>query len=952
MSALHRHPGYESDAWEIDLARRELRSDGVSVPIGSRAFEIVEALIRSGGELVTKNDLMDRVWPAAVVEENTLRVHISAVRKALGPRRDMLKTVPGRGYCLLGSWTIRNEPRPAGSVALEAAPSAERTFQTNLPMAPSHLIGRTAAARRLRDLLSAYRVVTLIGPGGIGKTALAVEVARDLLPIFQGDVWLVELVSLSDAGLVPSTVAGVLGLKLGSDEILPESVARAIASRRLLLVVDNCEHVIDAAAGLVETIVRLCPRISVLATSREALRIEGEHVYRVPPLDVPSEREEEPNTILGRNAVRLFISRMRALDADIALHGKNLPAIAAICRRLDGIPLAIEFAAARAATVGIHDVAARLDDRFRLLTDGRRTALPQHQTLRATLDWSYDLLSDTERKVLCRLGVFVGAFALEAAEAVASFSGDVPHVAACVADLVARSLINLESTSQAPRYRLLETMRAYALVRLSAREAEVAKRQLLEFYLGWLKSASRQGSRPAAHDGLLAQGGDLENIRAALNWSLGSGNAAAADIAAGARLAVASMPLWLESSLHMECRQWAERALAALGPDDRQEELVLQVVRGSILLTTGGDESKAEPALQRGLALADACGEREYALRAIYGLWVHALHDNDYRTAYSYAERFRATAALGANSDDLVIGDRLLGASEHYLGRQREARCRLERVLSTPSLAPQRFHESRFGLDQRVAALSLMARVNALQGMLEQALDVAREAIEVARKVDRAASLCHALGEACIVSLWVGERDQLPGIVEGLLHHTERYGLRFWRPHALVARGVVSAMDDRRGDANACFAAVLDEVGADRFDLLYPSLIGTLVDALAGIGKDADARSLTCRALGRPWVMERWYGAELLIVRARLTLASSESGLDLTEEGDLERALILAREQSSLLLELRAATGLAECAARAGRPGPSIDRLRAVYSRFSEGFETAHLKAAARLIGA
>src|SRR5467141_4333501 len=332
---------YELGEWEVDLARRELRARGVPVPIGGRAFEIVEVLVQSAGELVTKNDLSARVWPGVIVEDNTLQFHISAIRKALGSDRGILKTASGRGYRLLGAWTSRQEcTSSVDSIDIELMRSPAEPFQTNLPAAASELVGRANAVQHLRGLLSAYRVVTLTGPGGIGKTRLALEVARGLFPSFQGDVRLVELVSLSDPGLVPSAVAGGLSLKLGGDEISAESVARAIGAQRLLLVLDNCEHVIDAAARLAETVVRMCPRTTILATSREILNIEGEHVYRVPPLDVPPQHEEADD-ILGRSAVQLFIATTMAAQSDFSPHGDDLATIAAICRRLDGIPLAI-----------------------------------------------------------------------------------------------------------------------------------------------------------------------------------------------------------------------------------------------------------------------------------------------------------------------------------------------------------------------------------------------------------------------------------------------------------------------------------------------------------------------------------------------------------------------------------------------------------------------------------
>ena len=284
----------------------------------------------------------------------------------------------------------------------------------NFPLNAGRLIGREAAARQVRDLVSAYRVVTLTGPGGIGKTSLAIEAVRDLVSGFEGGGWFVELASLSDPELVPTAVASALGLKL-IGEISTDPVARAVGTRHLLLVLDNCEHVIDAVANLAEQFTRLCPYTTIVATSREVLRIEGEAVFRVPPLNVPAPGHDTPDHLLGHGAVELFIARITAMETERAPRTGDLASVAAICRRLDGIPLAIELAAASAATPGIAQVAMGLRDRFALLTQGRRTALARQRTLRATFDWSHDLLPEAERRLFRRLAGFSGGFTVDAA---------------------------------------------------------------------------------------------------------------------------------------------------------------------------------------------------------------------------------------------------------------------------------------------------------------------------------------------------------------------------------------------------------------------------------------------------------------------------------------------------------------------------------------------------------
>src|SRR6201992_762131 len=478
---------YACAGWEIDLAKRELRSMGTLVPLGGRAFEIIAELVQADGELVSKNDLTEKVWRGIFVDESALRVHIAAIRKAFGPDRDMLGTTVGRGYRLLGSWRIRHVDPPVDAVASVPTPS------TNIPASTFELIGRSSAIIHLRDLLSAYRVVSLVGPGGIAKTALALQASRSVGENPEAvDRLLIELAPLSKAELVPSAVASVLGIKLEGEEISADSVARAIGGRRLLLILDNCEHLVDAAARLTETIVGRCPGVTILATSREALRIEGEHVYRVPALAVPPATGVATETLLEHSAVELFMTRARALGSHFEQDEENLGAVAAICRRLDGIPLAIEFAAARAGMLGPPKVAALLDDRFRFLTTGRRTPLPLQQTLRATLDWSYDLLPELEARVLQYLSIFVGDFLLDAAIAVSGdeIDGDVTDH---VANLVAKSLVVADIRGDRPYYRLLDTTRAYALEKLQrGGELSAVARRHAAYYAAFLANAEAE----------------------------------------------------------------------------------------------------------------------------------------------------------------------------------------------------------------------------------------------------------------------------------------------------------------------------------------------------------------------------------------------------------------------------------------------------------------------------
>lgn len=456
---------HTSGECEIDLTRRELRILGSPVPVGGRAFEIIELLARSVGELVTKGELMNHIWPSAIVMENTLHVHVAAIRKALGPHRYLLKTEQGRGYRLLGDWIARSYNTTVPAAGPRRMRADDESSVTNLPASVTSLIGRTAAVARLRDLLCAWRLVTLTGPGGIGKTSLALKVARTVLGEFADGGWLVELASLSDPTLVPEAAARALRVPPGLDST-PEVIARCIGNKTLLLVLDNCEHVIGVAATLAETLLAHCPNTTIITTSREILRIQGEHVYRVPALEVPAPGREDADEILGHSAVELFIARMKALDTGFSPSAGDVPIIGAICRHLDGIPLAIEFAAAHASMFGVKPMAAGLHDRFALLTRGRRTALPRHRSLRAVLDWSYEPLPEAERRLLRHLAAFSGRFTIEAAAAVVNDGfTDTSFVVEGIASLVAKSLVVLDK-DVASRWYLSETISAYALEKL------------------------------------------------------------------------------------------------------------------------------------------------------------------------------------------------------------------------------------------------------------------------------------------------------------------------------------------------------------------------------------------------------------------------------------------------------------------------------------------------------
>ena len=933
---------YASGECEIDLARRELRVLGSPVPVGGRAFEIIEVLAHSAGELVTKNELMNRVWPGAVVMEGTLHVHAAAVRKALGPYRGLLKTESRRGYRLLGDWIVRRRDGAKPSVDHQQIRVTAEPPATNFPATGTRLIGRSAAVQRLQDLVSAYRVVTLTGPGGIGKTALALKVARSVLGEFYDGGWLVELASLSDPHLVPSAVAGALGLRLGSNNISAEAVARAVPGRSLLLVLDNCEHVIDAAAALAEMFVRLCPRTTVLATSREALRMEGEYAYRVLPLEVPTIDQVDADRILGHSAPELFVSRVKELGSDVASHAASLPTIAAICRHLDGIPLAIEFAAARAATLGLEQVAVGLRDLFTLLTNGRRTALPRHRTLRATLDWSYQLLPDAERLLLQRLAVFSGSFSLDAANAVTNRGEALAaEIADRVANLVAKSLMAPDFTGDGGYFRLLETTRAYALSKLTeSGELEEFSRRHAVYYTGLLDRVEHEWqkrSTPLAH---------LDNARAALEWCFGANG----NLTIGVGLAAAAAPVFLAMSLLPECHRWSERAILALDDASRggAKEMHLQASLGASSMHMWGQSDSAQAALDRSLAIAEARGDVLHRVELMSTLTMFHTRAGNFKTALRWAKVGQAIAGAASDATAVALANSGLGRSLHFTGDHSGARAALEASLQCWSSLPGT-GETHLGLDHQVWVAVGLARTQWLQGHPAQAVERMRQTITDAERSDLS-SLDLALFWAPGMFLWVGDLGNVEEYADRLISHGETH---FLRPLLAAGRGYKGALAIRRGDARAGvedLRGCLEQLHAMRYRMLDTEFKLALVQGLVAIGSFNEGLMLVdeaIRLIGENGDLVHM--PEALRVKGSVLLSVPQARRQ-EAEACFTESLDWSRCQGARSWELRTVVDLAALWAAQGERERACTVLRPIFEAFVEGLDTADLKAAERLL--
>src|SRR5258706_13395308 len=535
MRATATRVRYQFGRFEVQPAERLLLDSGTPVRVGPHALDLLVALVEHSGRLVSKDELLERVWPKVIVEENTLQVHVSALRKILGA--DAISTVSGRGYRFMP---------PVISVDASAA-RPESTLKDNLPHALTTFIGREKEITELVDLLGMNRLLTVTGAGGCGKTRLAIQVAAQVRERFADGIWLVELASLADPGLVPRAVANVLGVKERPGKTVTEAIAEHVAQRSQLLVLDNAEHLLEATATLADALLTYCGNLAILATSRERLGITGEATYRVPSLSM-SESE------------RLFADRARLQQPGFEVTKENAAALASICRRLDGIALAIELAAVQVRALSMEELSERLDERFGLLVGGSRSALPRHRTLRSLMDWSSVLLAEDEKTMLRRVSVFLGGWTLEAAEQVCGGKGvGSGRVLKLHASLTDKSLVLAEPSTGTTRYRLLETVRHYARDRLRATDEETRlKRSHLGHFIALAEEVDRKLHGPDMAAWLDRLEMDHDNVRAALSFA----TASPGDAQGGMQLAGAAWRFWMHRGHMSEGRTLLAEQLA------------------------------------------------------------------------------------------------------------------------------------------------------------------------------------------------------------------------------------------------------------------------------------------------------------------------------------------------------------------------------------------------------
>lgn len=560
-------------------------------------------------------------------------------------------------------WTS-GRPAPRERQSRSQLPiSPKRLYGHNLPTSLTSFVGREHELADLRVRLAEARLLTLTGVGGCGKTRLALEFSRTVVDQYPGGVWLVEHAPLADAAFVPQTVAAALDVRETPGQPIASTVAAALRGQTMLLVLDNCEHLLEACAQFVDALLRTCPGLHVLATSREALRITGEIARRVPSLPVPDFQHVPPLAELQQNpAVRLFVERATAVQARFVLTEHNAPAVAQVCQRLDGIPLALELAAGRIEALTVEQLAARLDQRFRLLTGGNRAALPRQQTLRAALDWSYDLLSEPERLLLNRLSVFAGGWTLEASETVCSGDGiDQDDVLDLLAQLVRKSMVAAQEEGDgAERYQLQETLRQYADERLTAAgEAETVRERHASYYLTLAEEAAPRGTVEAWPARLLIE---HDNLRAAMRW-LSQSKA----VERAMRLGGLLYTVWVFGGYLTEGRAELRTLLAMPGASRASADWAQLMWSAGFLEFFAGDFVAARAMMERAAALRRTIGDPLLA-HTLSFLGQAAREQGDYAAARKWLEE---SVELAQEQDDrncVAITLDGLGTIAHALG--------------------------------------------------------------------------------------------------------------------------------------------------------------------------------------------------------------------------------------------------------------------------------------------
>jgi predicted ATPase/DNA-binding winged helix-turn-helix (wHTH) protein len=913
--------------------------NGLPLQMGSRSLDILIALTEQPGNVVDKRVLVERVWPETTVDDASLRVHVAGLRKAIGDGQDgarYITNIPGRGYCFVASVS------PLSVKTRDEPPVPDGKSVSKLPAAIKNIIGRGSAIDGIVSLLLEKRCVTIVGPGGIGKTTVAVAVSHKLQRYFADLAYFIDLASLTDAIAFAETLASALGIQGELANPLRSAIS-SLRNQRTLLVLDNCEHLVDAVAASVEQILSECGDAYILTTTREPLRSDGEYLHRLAPLDSPQDPTHvNLDEALQFPAIQLFFDRAEASGAPPELCAQEVVKVAEICMRLDGLPLAIELVAARVGDYGIDGLVQLLGNRFKLQWQGRRTALPRHQNLKAMLDWSYNLLSTEEQNTLQQLSVFVSPFSIEAALAVVN-EGSCDHDfhTATISNLVMKSLISVEQKAGRTLYRLLETTRTFAAAKLQdGLDFAGAEIRHAIFYEGLFRERTQKPLRPGSRSDVSVE--DIANTRVALEWAFSSDG----DSRIGIMLADACVGALLAQSLLRECHKWSRIALNNLPLDERgtETELRLQEAFAISAMFTEGNTDDVREAIDYGLDLAEKLGSDGHLRQLLSGLNIFTTRIGNFSAALAGAQRHASLSNDGTPSA-AIISDWMLGVCQHLVGDQKNAHGSLTRGFSSAeTLGP--FETSFFGYDHRIRALVAHCRTLWLRGLPDQAALIANQALQEGSKSKSAVSTCISLIYTAPVFLWRGEFNFAGEIIARLTEHAQRHSLA---PYHAVGMGLQGELDISTGEIDtgvSLLNGAIDIIGRERHNIFESTFTRALAEALVLKNKGDEALAVIDDCIAR---VQRSGGAfdipELVRTRGRVLAARN----DPRAEAAFHQAITLSKTQSAPGWTLRSAIDLSRLLTENGRSKDALPILLASQREIREGAETADVATARSL---
>jgi len=945
--------------FSLSPGKRILRKDGTVVPLGGRAFDMLVAMVERNGTVVTTEELMAVAWPGVIVVESNVRVQVANLRRTLGCGRDgarYIANVTGRGYCFVEP--VRridalDHPSPTSSEPDAAPPAAhvDGAQQTagSLSTFPAPLegaIGRDACVTELAQVVNERRLVTVVGAAGAGKTTLATLVAH-ALDAFDGSMFFVDLSVVDRDEMVTEALASAVGYMPSGGDLLP-GLLEVLSAKRALIVLDNCEHVISAAASLCQQIVHGTRHVSLLSTSREALRVREEFVYLLRPLAFPPDTGRlTTKQAMTWPAIQLFMERASEGGARGGMSDDEAQTVAALCRRLDGNPLAIGLVASRVGSYGIQGVADLFASQLALHWQGRRHDSPRHQTVEALIDWSHNLLPERDRQVLQRLSVFSGAFSVEAAVTVTSDEAiDAFQVREAVGNLVDKSLVAVSGESDETHLRLLETTKAYAALRLARLPGGdgFARRHAL-YYAEQLRKLSdgQQRTRAGGERRVL----EIGNIRTAIEWAFSAGH----DPTLATTMWCMAAPLFLELSLIRECKRTCERAINELPDQFRSTRTELRLLDlTAITYFAGADyEGAMKQVLERGLELSRQLADNESMFQFLTGLHLAMITNGEFQSSLLVCEQYSALASAHGGPTEAIIAAWMAGSSKHYTGDLVGADASFaasEQLLAQHGIRPLHYFEV---MKEIIASINT-ARVKWALGMPTQALQRASNVIDAGRKLP--GSLAMRVTLCFHILLIHGLYDQARGLTEELENLSIDYNTSVRRQVINVVKGFLLSYLGQSEAAishlQQCLALLpppkMSVVRTDALQALAEAqrASGNVTLALASINEAIDLARDTKGEFNLP---------DLLRTKAEVLMSIPRIGMEEVEEV-LSEAVERARKQGALSWELRISLTAAKARASQGRNQEAREMLEHVYSRFTEGFDTNDLRAAAQALHA